>query len=66
MRLINETRFESGLSEAGMVTCNPAPLVIVSMASRDFSAPTVFLWPLPDTRFPSALHQNGLLVPESP
>ena len=43
MRLIIETCFESGLSEAGMVTCNPAPLVIDIMASRDLSAPAVFL-----------------------
>ena len=49
-----------------MITCNPALLVVDIMASRDLSAPAVFLWPLPDTRFPSALHRNDLLIPKSP
>ena len=44
MRLVIETRFESGLSEAGVITCNLAPLVIFNiMASRDLSALAVFL-----------------------
>ena len=37
MRLINETYFESGLSEAELVIRNLAPLVMLFMASQDLA-----------------------------